>query len=318
MGSHTVKEIPVGILVYYKHFKDVILEKLEKEEKGLVHAMESNKLTYNKVKLNTAKYNKKWGLLVTKYPEFCKNIYINGAFAADVKIIFDSNTDDREDKFLLITILRYANTLKNISDLRNKIALYKKLASLTKNEYIEIVSKYYVEVQRNLILKGYGYQFPGSIGFLCINRCKLGHPKPMLDYKATKVKKEQLLAEGKTLFNKKDADRAKALGVEYDGVDYRVFLDKTYQYEFALCYPKGSGGGYKEKFYRADTRGRAIRGKTNEELLEETNGNIEAVMQLPVDIMTKLHLCLKINKMLYTKFIRNENQKTVIARADNR
>ena len=23
MGSHTVKEIPVGILVYYKHFKDV-------------------------------------------------------------------------------------------------------------------------------------------------------------------------------------------------------------------------------------------------------------------------------------------------------
>ena len=87
MGSHTVKEIPVGILVYYKHFKDVILEKLQKEEKGLVHAMESNKLTYNKVKLNTVKYNKQWGLLVTKYPEFCKNLYINGAFAADVKII---------------------------------------------------------------------------------------------------------------------------------------------------------------------------------------------------------------------------------------
>ena len=43
------------------------------------------------------------------------------------------------------------------------------------------------------------------------------------------------------------------------------------------------------------------------------NNDINKICNLPIDVRTKLNLCLKVDDTLYTKFIRNENQKPIAA-----
>ena len=55
--------------------------------------------------------------------------------------------------------------------------------------------------------------------------------------------------------------------------------------------------------------GRSVRGKSNQQLIEECNYDKEKICELDLDVRAKLDLCLELDKILYTKFIRNENQK---------
>ena len=50
---------------------------------------------------------------------------------------------------------------------------------------------------------------------------------------------------------------------------------------------------------------------SNENLIEECNEDTEKICNLQIDLKTKLTLCNKVDKILYTKFIRNEAQKSV-------
>ena len=111
---------------------------------------------------------------------------------------------------------------------------------------------------------------------------------------------------------KEEAEWCKTHGIEYNGQDGRVFLRNEYCYEIPLldCHiPHGS----KIRFVSADYRGNALRGKTNQDLLEEADYNTEYICKLPLDIRTKLNLCIEADKTLYAKFIRNENQKPINA-----
>ena len=57
---------------------------------------------------------------------------------------------------------------------------------------------------------------------------------------------------------------------------------------------------------------------TNDELIELCNRDIKKICELSVDLKTKVTLCDKVNKILYTKFIRNENQKPFTFTKTNR
>ena len=48
------------------------------------------------------------------------------------------------------------------------------------------------------------------------------------------------------------------------------------------------------------------------------NGNTTKICELPLDLKTKVTLCDKADKILYTKFIRNENQKPITFGKTNR
>lgn len=311
MINITSQQLPIGIRTYYKLNKESVKDKLEVVKNKLYRYLDTNKISYDKVKSNAILYSREYGFNIDKYKEFVSNTHIDGEFLSDVKILFDKDEKDRNNKFALLTILRYANTLKPIFDLKHQIDNYNRILKLSLKEYTEIVNKYYVEVQKNLILKGKGYEFPNKIGFLCINRCKLQFAKRKLDFMATTHNKEKLILEGIELFDKKKAEYCKKHNIEYNGVDYRIYKNDDYVYEFALCYPHITGG-FKEKFEPADYRGLTIRGKSNKDLIKETNGDIEKIMNLDIDMRTKLLLCLDVNKMLYTKFIRNDGQFPLI------
>ena len=69
--------------------------------------------------------------------------------------------------------------------------------------------------------------------------------------------------------------------------------------------------GTKLKLQIGDYRHSSIRGKSNDELIAQCNSNTERICNLPIDLKTKLTLCDKADKILYTKFIRNETQTSV-------
>ena len=72
------------------------------------------------------------------------------------------------------------------------------------------------------------------------------------------------------------------------------------------------------RFQVTDRRARELRGKTNQDLAKECNNDTNKICELPLDVKTKLNICVEVDKMLYTKFIRNENQKPYIDTKINR
>lgn len=317
MSCGQIKQVPTNLRIYFAKNKESVTEKLNKVNEQLEHLYEVNSIAYNKIKINHSVYKKEFGIDVNSYKEFVNNKYIDGKFCDDVKIIFDNNVENINTKFILITISKYANSIKKINELEHKKEIYEKILKLNTREYTEILSKYYIEVQKYLILKGYGYQFENKIGCLIINRCKLNKPRKKINFVATKKNKEKLIAEGVELFDKNKAEYCKKNNIPYNGVDYRIFMNESYAYEFALCYPKVNKG-WNEMFECNDYRGLSLRGKSNQDLIKESNGDINYIMNLQLDCRTKLNIALEMNKMLYNKFIRNDEQKPFKDRTSNR
>ena len=57
-----------------------------------------------------------------------------------------------------------------------------------------------------------------------------------------------------------------------------------------------------------DYRAVELRGKSNKQRIEECDNNPEKICELPIDMKSKIHMCVEVDKMLYTNFIRNEGQ----------
>ena len=72
------------------------------------------------------------------------------------------------------------------------------------------------------------------------------------------------------------------------------------------------------KFQCADYRSHSLRGTTNKDILEQSGGDKYKICAYDVDMRTKLNICLQADKMLYTKFIRNENQTANVVRPIDR
>ena len=254
-------------------------------------------------------YKDSYGISLSAYQEFRNNEYITGELHQASKHIFQTVGKEHIDANLW-DLYNLARTQKAIYDLKKDIEYYDKLIKLSIKEYTEILRIYYTEVERQMILNGAGYAFEGSLGWICINRCKIESKMPKINFRETTKNKERLLAEGKKIYNKEEAEWCKARGIEYDGVDPRVYLKEEYCYEIPLLDCKIPNGS-KFRFVCADYRGNALRGKSNEEILDMADYNTEYICKLPLDLRAKLNLCNTADKTLYSKFIRNENQKPI-------
>lgn len=304
-----IKETPTNFRVYYTCMK----EYYNKQKDEANHAIDAltSEIARQKtdILVKEQAYKKEYDIVLSNYQEFVDNEYIDGIFFKDAQNYFTKSDNIKQD---LWDLYELAKKQKAIHELRRDVEFYDKLTSLTIRQYTEILRTYYTEVQRQMILKGAGYVFEGSLGWICINRCKIDKQRTHIDFSKTKKKKAEIVANGGKLYNKEEAKWCKAHGIEYNGQDGRVFLRNEYCYEIPLldCHiPHGS----KIRFVSADYRGNALRGKTNQDLLEEADYNTEYICKLPLDIRTKLNLCIEADKTLYAKFIRNENQKPINA-----
>lgn len=312
-----IKEIPTNVKTYYKSLQDNY--KAKKEEAILVKEELMSRITeeHKRISEDIQIYKDKFNVDLEDYKEFKDNKYINGSFLKVAKGMFINRNNDYELVSDLFSLYNLANLQKQVYDLDKDIEKCDKILTINLKDYTEILRVFYTEVHKKLILEGYGYAFSKDIGWICINRCVIRKQRPMLDYAATKKREAELKAKGARIYNKEEDDWCKRNGIEYVAEDKRVFRRDEYCYEIPLLDCKLPNGS-KLKLELADYRHSSLRGKTNEELSELANNNPKEICELKLDIRTKLTLCDKIDKILYTKFIRNENQEPVATRKANR
>lgn len=312
-----LKEAPITFRAYYKK----LIQDYTQIKKDALSALEelniTEKVLYEEIKSNADRYKQEFGINLFKYDEFVNNEYSDGTFVRLAKGAFIN----RKNNYLLVSDLfdlyNLAKKQKDIYNLKKDIELYNKILALKSKDYSRILQTFYFEVHKKMILKGYGYVFENDLGWTCINRCKIDRVKRHLDFAATKKKKEEILARGGRLYNKKEEKWCKENNVPYNGEQYAVYQNIESCYEIPLIDCK-LPNGRKFKFSIADTRGREVRGKSNEDLINEANGNLEYICDLNVGLNTKLNICNEMDKTLYINFIRNENQTPINARATHR
>lgn len=312
-----IKDIPTNFRVYYMSMRDAFTQKKENAEAAIEELTEKLERLHKEVASFYDDYLEHNKIRLKDYEEFNDNEYKTGEFLRVAKGAFINRKNNYELVSKLYDLYSLAKTQKDIYKIKQDIEFYNKILNISIKEYKFILETYYTEVHKHLVLKGEGYSLGGDIGWLCFNRCKLVNPKPKLNGAATKLKKKELLEQGVHLFNKEEADFCKENGLDYNGADYRVWFDKEYVYEIPLldCHVPG---GYHMRFQVTDRRARELRGKTNQDLAKECNNDTNKICELPLDVKTKLNICVEVDKMLYTKFIRNENQKPYIDTKINR
>lgn len=310
-----VKEIPINFRTYYKSMKDAVVLKRKNAYEEL--ELLSNKSTElrNRIHNNINLYTDDV-INVNKYDEYVRDAYIDGKLLSNTKKLLLTDCEDPDKTKLIYDVYEYADNLYNIEKLALAIALYDKVLTIKLSEYNDILRFYYGQVHKKLVLEGAGYSF-GKLGWICINRCVLVNPKPMIDYKATKLREQELKRKGIRIYNQIEADFCKANNIEYKAEDKRVFKNNEYCYEIPLIGCKLPNGS-QYKLEVSDYRHSSIRGKSNEELAQDCNNNTEYVCELPIDIKTKVTICDKLDSLLYLKFIRNEHQKPFVDRTNYR
>lgn len=312
-----IKETPTNFRVYYKSMKDAYTQKKEEAVVCLEDLRNTLNNLYETVSTDYANNRKDFLVNLDNFKEYKTNKYIDGKFLRVAKGVLINREGNYELIGRSFDVYKLAKVQKDIYDIEKDIILYDKLLALPIMKYAELLKLYYTKVHEFMILEGYGYAFEGNLGCICINRGKYAIDKRNIDYQATKERKAQLIAEGKRIYNKEEAEWCEKNGIEYDGVDCRVYQDLEYVYEVPLLYCRIPNGDA-IKFTPADYRGHNIRGKSNKDILNETNGDKYKICQYDIDLKTKLNICLEADKTLYTKFIRNENQKPYAYKQNHR
>ena len=312
-----IKEIPINAKGYYKLFIKNNKQKLEDSLKLLEELEEDIEVRHKNILSWIDVYINEFNFDPNQYIEFKNNEYTTGRFYRAAKGLLINKQNDYELVGDLFTLYELASKQKEIYDLKQDIVLFKKCIALSLKEYTEILRVYYTEVHKHLVLEGEGYAFSGELGWICVNRCIIDKKHPILDYSATKKREKELIEKGERIYNKEEADWCLRNGIEYKAKDKRVFICNEYCYQIPLIDCRLPNARSLE-FKVSDYRHRSCRGKTNDELIELCNKDIKKICELSVDLKTKVTLCDKANKILYTKFIRNENQKPFTFTKTNR
>ena len=301
-----IKPMPVHIREYYKAMREAYTHKKEDALNEREMLISESYALQNDIMEKHEIYNK-YNINLVDYPEFINNEYIDGSFYKIAKGAFLNKQNNYELTADLHNLLKLAEMQYRINELKEQLALFDKILSIKTNEYVRYMREYFNVVHKKMIIEGCAYHFGNNIGDVLINRCKYTSNRKAIDYKATKAKKAEIIANGGRLYNKEEAEWCEANGLKYNAEDGRVFLESEYYYEIFMT-NKRFPGATKFSFTPQDYRSVEIRGKSNKQLIEECNGDLNKICELPIDLKSKLHMCIEVDKMLYTNFIRNEGQ----------
>ena len=311
-----IKEVSVSYRSYFKTMRASVRPKYEEAVALYEKKLLEEKELYNDVKLRLEIYKSTYKINLMDYDEFTENSYKTGIFYDACKTLFINRKKNYIATSPSYTLYKLSRLQKEVYDLKHKIDIYEKMLDVTMEQYRSILEAFYTEVHKHMIINGEGYVFEEPLGWVCINRCKIvkGRNKK-LDFKATKENKEKLIAEGKRLWNKEEAEYAASIGADYNGVDYRIYLDAEYVYEFPVIGCRLTRDSY--RFYIPQSS-RHSREHTEEEFIELCNKDKEKICELNTDLKYKLKLCLKVDDLLYLNFIRNEAQQSAHTPKANR
>lgn len=313
-----IKEIPTNFRVYYKAMNNAIRPKYEKAVEDYEKLLVEERALYNDVKSFLDNYKAVYKIDLMTYEEFAKNQYSTGEFYAHTKGLFINKKNNYKATSNLYKLYKLARQQKELYNIKHQIDIWEQMLDLTIDEYKSVLESFYNEVVRNLIVEGKGYVLEQPLGWICINRCKVVEGKrKLLDFKATKDNKQKLLDEGKRLWNKEEAEYAARVGVDYQGVDYRVFKKEEYVYEFALINCRAVKEE-KMQFKVTDSHRLLLYGKTEDDLIAECGGDLNKICLSKLSPRRKLAICLKLDNLLYLNFIRNEGQQSVKTPKANR
>lgn len=309
--------IPVRGHVWLKELNKDYVEKLDALEKEYDEVLKENNNLYNYLKHRVEEI-KKYNIDLDKYKEFVDNKYIDGKLFEDVTNHYRTATDDDKVRYVL-QLRKYCKTLDFLGNYEKKHKVYATIAKMKTVEFRHYCKTFYYEVQKQMILNGYGYKFQGTIGAIITNRVKNFNNNEIVDTKATRKREMELRAQGIEIYDKKKAKYYRDHNLEYKAVDPRVYTYRPYGYETILTY-SGLERFTKIKYYFEPVDNWAIknRGKTKEDFIEESKGNLDYICKQDITFNTKLNICIELDETLYLKHIRNETQSSIVSTTTRR
>ena len=301
-----IKPMPVHINEYYKAMRLAYTQKKEealKEREELISEVD----VLQQDIMNRHEDYLQYKINLSDYPEFINNEYVDGSFHRMCKGAYLNKENNYELTADLHNLLKLAEMQFRINELKKQLELYDKILSIKKNEYVRYMRTYFNEVHKKMIIEGCAYHYGHNLCDVLINRVRYNSKRKAIDYKATKLKKAEIKARGGRLYDKSEAEWCEKNGIEYKAEDGRVYLDSEYYYEIFTCNRRFTEAR-SFSFTPQDYRSVELRGKTNQQLIEECGRDLNKICELPIDMKTKLHMCVEVDSMLYTNFIRNEGQ----------
>lgn len=296
--------IDFDIYDFYRLFKVQAKKDLDKYTKEVKYYIE----TKNKYKAEIIElidfYKETYNVDINNYVEFTDEKY-NDKESLFNKFMFIATKEDNEDNRVNIyKIIKYAIAIRKIDKYNNLIRLATKRSSISCRKYQNYISRYYSEVHRNLLL-GAAYKFNYGIGYYAISRYILNNKNKVLDYVATKKNKEKLLKEGKRLYNKHEAAWYKYRGLDYDGVDYRIYRKEDYYYCINIFKSK-LFSFHSKLFKQSDYINKRHRSKSIKDIANECK-NLDDIANYPMSL----------NRKLLVYLYKNPHKKIIFDRGDD-
>lgn len=282
----------------------------KRDIENYTNILKSVKETINELHSNIEEYvvklNDKYDLDLNHFEtewikrEYNKSEYLYKQILKLVKTV-------EEDRSILIQVLKYCYKLKELNNTKRLIIIADKRKDLSLKDYKAQVNKYYMAVHK-AVLEGFGYKFSAGIGTYIINYYKIDNPtKKTIDFAETNRRKKDIIARGLKPYDDKDAAWYKERGLPYDGVEYRVYLDKKFYYDFTFLESKV----FKKReldYQRTEYVHAKLRGLSYQEMADKYCKDIDDIVNLNVDLKYKLNILLYMYPQKYLNFVRNADQ----------
>lgn len=278
-----------------------ILEDITKLKEITYNYIDENKvIVYEKFNINLDDIEIEWINKTYNPKEYLYSICI--------KLIKTINEDN--NRILLLQLIKYCNLLRKEYNNNKLIELANARNNLKYSVYRKYIYNYYTQVHK-CVLQGMGYKFGYGIGTYVINRWvfdeTLSKKKKYIDFKATYLKKKELLEKGIKLYDDKEAAWYVARNIPYNAVDYRVYKEANDWYEFTFLHSdivRKSALEYKRTEYIALKH----RGLSYKDMADTLCKTEEDIYNLQVDVKYKLNILLYKYPTKYLNFIRNAEQ----------
>ena len=214
---------------------------------------------------------------------------------------------EEEDRIKMIQVIKYCVKLKEEYETHKLIYIAERRKDLSLKDYKYYINKYYTAVHK-AVLEGYGYRFHKGIGTFIINYYKIDNPTKMkIDYAETNKRKKELIEKGLKPYDDREADWYKARHLPYDGVEYRVYLDKKFIYDITFV---DSRIFHKKEleYQRIEYVHLKLRGLSYQEMADKYCKTFDDIIELNVDLRYKLNIFLYKYPEKYLNFVRNAEQ----------
>lgn len=190
----------------------VKLDNLNKlKEETYNYLIDNQKLILDKYKIDLNKYPE----IVNKTHNVTKLLY---------KKVYKLYKSDIDTDVIILQLLKYCKLLINECRLKKIIKFITRKVELPYRDYINYVYKFYYKAQE-FILKGNGYTYGYGLGTVIISRWKLNGKRKKLKLNRSLTFKylQQLIKQGKKVYNRAEYNWYKKHNIPYNAVDYRVY-----------------------------------------------------------------------------------------------